>query len=127
MADKYNAKNRLLESNKRLQEWKQSSANIMGEANKEFKRALPKIAEQGRKDGSAYKGFRNKITGLDKITGMPQQNLIKVSKGFKTATKRIPYIGTAMSVVSIGKNLIKIAKNKMNMKPMPGSKGYKKK
>ena len=84
MADKYNAKKQLLESKKRLQRWRQSSAEIMGEANKEFKRALPKIAEQGR-------------------------------------------IGTAMSVVSIGKNLIKIAKNKMNMKPMPGSKGYKKK
>jgi len=127
MADKYDAKKMEIESNKRLQQWKQSSANIMGEAKKELKRTLPKIAEQGRKDGSAYKGFRNKITGLDKITGMPQQNLIKVSKGFKTATKRVPYIGTAMSVLSIGKNLIKIAKNKMNMKPMPGSKGYKKK
>lgn len=55
------------------------------------------------------------------------QNIKKktAKKVIKTGLKKVPYVGTALTALSIGKNLVRIAKARKTMVPMKGSKNYK--
>tara|TARA_R110000744_G_scaffold102795_1_gene197444 strand:- start:11 stop:646 length:636 start_codon:yes stop_codon:yes gene_type:complete len=64
---------------------------------------------------------------MKKVLGFaPGEKLSRVSTVLKSSlAKKVPYVGAALSAVSIGKSVAKIVKNKMAMKSMAGSKGYR--
>ena len=55
------------------------------------------------------------------------QNIKKKTskKVIKKVLKKVPYVGTALTALSIGKSLVRIAKARKTMVPMKGSKNYK--
>ena len=64
---------------------------------------------------------------MKKVLGFaPGEKLSRVSTVLKSPlAKKVPYVGAALSAVSIGKSVAKIVKNRMGMKPIKGSKNYK--
>ena len=77
---------------------------------------------QGAYGSTKTKTYQKPLIGKTTTAG---KNLTKKRALASALKKKIPYIGTALTALSIGKKIVKIVKAKKAMVPMKGSKNYK--
>ena len=90
------------------------------------KTPMPKTAikktVQGAYGSTKTKTYQKPMIGKTTTAG---RNLTKKRALASALKKKLPYVGTALTALSIGKKIVKIVKAKKAMVPMKGSKNYK--
>jgi|TARA_R110000824_G_scaffold372737_1_gene562905 hypothetical protein len=90
------------------------------------KTPMPKTAVkktvQGAYGSTKTKTYQKPLIGKTTTAG---RNLTKKRALASALKKKLPYVGTALTALSIGKKIVKIVKAKKAMVPMKGSKNYK--
>ena len=90
------------------------------------KTPMPKTAikktVQGAYGSTKTKTYQKPLIGKTTTAG---RNLTKKRALASALKKKLPYVGTALTALSIGQKVAKIVKAKKAMVPMKGSKNYK--